>query len=94
MAIESGDESSLWPDEDPWELCGPYRDDPGYRWVAVAAVILLLFGAVNLVEGLAAVGRPHFFAHHPHPFVDNFTVWSSDTSHSNPGSLAARGGPG
>ena len=91
MAIQSDAESFPWADEEQWDICGPYRDDPGYRWVVFTAVTLLLLGAANLIEGLATVGNPQFFIHHPHPFVDNLTVWGSGTHHSNPGSLAARG---
>jgi hypothetical protein len=35
--------------------------DPGYGWILFAAVLLMLLGTVNLIEGLAAVGGSEFF---------------------------------
>src|SRR5262249_29959596 len=77
--------------ENPWDICGPYTDDPGYRWVVFAAVILLLFGVTNLVEGLAAVGNPRFFVSHPRPIVGDLTPWGLVTHQYLPGGLAIWG---
>jgi hypothetical protein len=38
------------------------RDDPGYGWVAFAAVLLLMLGTLNLLEGLALVETRHTLA--------------------------------
>jgi hypothetical protein len=91
MSLQSASDVGQWPGEDPCDLCGPYRNDPGYRWVVLAAVILLLFGVTNVVEGLAAVGNPRFFVTHPRPIVGDLTPWASVTHSYLPGSLATRG---
>ena len=62
----------------------------GYRWVGFAAVILLLFGVTNLVEGLAALGNPRFFVSHPR-VVGDLTPWGFVTHQYVPASLVARG---
>jgi len=77
--------------QDPWGIAGSYRDEPGYRWVGFAAVILFVLAFSSLVEGLSAVGNAHFFVHHPRPVVANLTVWGSETNTYIPGSLAIRG---
>jgi hypothetical protein len=56
-----------------------------------AALTLFLLGTANLIEGLAAVGNPRFFIHHPRPFLDNLIVWGYSAPHSTPASLAVRG---
>jgi hypothetical protein len=91
MCLHSTWDVGQWPGEHPWEFCGPYRDDRGYRWVVVAAVILLLFGVTNLVEGLAAVGNPRFFVSHPYPIVRDLTPWGFVTPQYVPGNVATRG---
>jgi hypothetical protein len=59
--------------------------------VVFAAMILVVFGVTNLVEGLAAVGNPRFVATHPRPIVGDLTPWGLMTHQYVPGSLATRG---
>jgi hypothetical protein len=91
MSLQSAWDIGQWPGEDPSDICGRYRDDPGYRWVVFAAVTLLLFGITNLIEGLAAVGNPRFFVSHPRPIVGDLTRWGFVTHQYVPGSRVARG---
>ena len=70
MSLQSARDLGQWPGEDPWDISGP-----SYRWVVFAAVILVLFGVTNLVEGLAAVGNPRFLATHPRPVVGELAPW-------------------
>jgi hypothetical protein len=91
MSLQAGREVGQSPGEDPRDISRPYANDPGYRWVVFAAVILLLLGVTNLVEGLAAVGNPRFFVTHPRPIVGDLTPWGFVTHQYVPGSLAARG---
>jgi hypothetical protein len=74
MCLQSASDVGRWLGEDLWDICGPYRNDPAYRWVVFAAVILLLLGVSNLVEDLAAVGNPRFFVTHPRPIVGHLTL--------------------
>jgi hypothetical protein len=91
MSVQSAWNADRWPGEDLCDICGPYRNDAGYKWVVLAAVILLVFGVTNLVEGLAAVGNPRFVATHPRPIVGDLTPWGFVTHQYAPGSLATRG---
>jgi hypothetical protein len=50
-------------------------DDRGYGWVAFAGVLLLMLGALNFIEGLAAIGNSHFFANNTHYIVGNLNTW-------------------
>jgi hypothetical protein len=51
------------------------RDDPGYGWVAFAAVLLLMLGTLNLLEGLALVESRHTVAERSHHIVGTFPHW-------------------
>jgi hypothetical protein len=91
MSLQSASDVGQRAGEDLWDICAPYRNDPGYRWVVFAAVILLLLGLTNLVEGLAAVGDPRFFVTHPRVIVGDLTPWGLLTHQYVHGSLAACG---
>lgn len=45
-------------------VSGPERypdDDRGAGWVTLAGVLLLILGAINAIEGIAAIGNAHFY---------------------------------
>lgn len=49
-------------------------DDPrGYHWVVFAAVMLLIAGTANLVDGIAAISGSNFFARHANYIVGDLT---------------------
>jgi hypothetical protein len=49
--------------------------DPGYNWVLFAAVLLMILGAVDLIEGLAAVGNSAFFVRKSHFIIGDLSTW-------------------
>lgn len=51
------------------------KGDRGYRAIALVGMMMLLFGCFNLVEGLAAIGNPHFFTTHRRPIVSDLASW-------------------
>ena len=53
-----------------WDIARSYTDEPGFRWVDFAAVLLLLLGTLNLVVGPAAIGNRH-----AHYLVGGLTNW-------------------
>jgi hypothetical protein len=52
-----------------------YYDDHGYGWVAFAGVLLLMVGSLNIIEGIAAISRSHFFVANTHYVIGNLRAW-------------------
>lgn len=50
-------------------------DDRGSGWVVFAATMLILLGAVNIVEGVAAIGNSYFFAPRAHYLFGDLEGW-------------------
>jgi len=50
-------------------------DDRAYGWVMFAALLLLMLGTMNFVEGLAAIGNAHFFVHDAHYVAGSLKFW-------------------
>lgn len=57
----------------PYEGYG--EEDRGYGWVVFAAVLLLLLGTMNILEGLAALGNAKFFVHDAHYVFGSLRTW-------------------
>ena len=38
MSVQSAWNADRWPGEDLCDICGPYRNDAGYKWVVLAAL--------------------------------------------------------
>jgi hypothetical protein len=51
------------------------ESDRGYGWVAFAGVLMLVVGTINFIEGLAAIGNAHFFAHNTHYVAGSLRTW-------------------
>jgi hypothetical protein len=49
------------------------EDRRGYHWVVFAAVMLLLAGTSNLVDGIGAIGGSDFFSRHANYIVGDLT---------------------
>lgn len=56
------------PQEVDWE-------DPGSGWLAFAGVLLLLVGALNVIEGIAAIGNARFFVHDAKYVFGSLNTW-------------------
>ena len=55
---------------------GAYADDDrGYGWVAFAGVLLIIFGTLNTIEGIAAIGNAHFFVANTHYIFGSLNTW-------------------
>jgi len=51
------------------------EDERGLAWVSFAGVMLLILGCVNVIEGIAAIGNAHFFAHDTNYVFGSLTAW-------------------
>ena len=52
-----------------------YDDELGSGWVAFAAVLLLVLGTMNFIQGIAAIGNAHFFVHNTSYVFGNLKMW-------------------
>jgi hypothetical protein len=57
----------------PYEGYG--EEDRGYGWVIFAAVLLLLLGTLNAIEGLGAINNANFFVHHANYVFGSLKTW-------------------
>ena len=52
-----------------------FDDESGAGWVAFAAVLLLLLGTVNFIQGIAAIGNAHFFVQDTSYVFGSLNTW-------------------
>jgi hypothetical protein len=53
----------------------PYEDERGEGWIIFAGVLLLLLGTFNIVDGIAAISRAHFFVGNAHYVFGDLKAW-------------------
>jgi len=51
------------------------EDDRGYGWIIFAGTMLALVGVLNVIEGIAAVSKSHFFVANAHYVVGDLKAW-------------------
>jgi len=51
------------------------EDDRGRGWVTFAAALLMTLGALNVIDGIAAIGNSQFFVRHAHYLVGDLNSW-------------------
>lgn len=52
-----------------------YDDELGSGWVAFAAILLLVLGTMNFIQGIAAIGNAHFFVHNTNYVFGTLNTW-------------------
>jgi hypothetical protein len=52
----------------------PY-DERGQGWVMFAGVLLLTLGTINVIDGIAAIGRAHFYVGNAHYVFGDLKTW-------------------
>ena len=52
-----------------------YPAQDRYSWMLFAAILLMLLGTIDLIEGLAAVGGSQFFIRGSHDIAGTTTTW-------------------
>lgn len=50
-------------------------EDRGHGWIMFSGVLLVTLGALNVIEGIAAVGNAHFFVANPHYIAGDLNAW-------------------
>ena len=52
-----------------------YEEDRGHGWVTFAGVLLLVLGAFNIIDGITAISRSHFFVGNAHYVFGDLRAW-------------------
>jgi hypothetical protein len=52
-----------------------YDDERGQGWVIFAAALLLTFGTLNVIEGIAAISKAHFYVANAHYVFGDLKAW-------------------
>jgi hypothetical protein len=50
-------------------------DEKGSGWVTFAGVLLVLLGTMNVIDGIAAIGRSHFYVANAHYMFGDLRTW-------------------
>jgi hypothetical protein len=50
-------------------------DETGSGWVMFAGVLLLLLGTLNVIDGIAAIGKSHFYVGDAHYVFGDLKTW-------------------
>jgi uncharacterized membrane-anchored protein len=54
---------------------GGYEEERGQGWILFAGVLLLTVGVFNIVDGIAAISRSHFYAANAHYVFGDLKAW-------------------
>jgi hypothetical protein len=52
-----------------------YDDERGQGWVIFAAALLLTIGTINVIQGIAAISRAHFYTANAHYVFGDLKSW-------------------
>jgi hypothetical protein len=52
-----------------------YDDERGQGWVIFAAALLLTIGTINVIQGIAAISRAHFYVANAHYVFGDLKSW-------------------
>lgn len=70
MAVRSGPQTTRPPDR-----YASYEDERGQGWVLFAGVLLLTLGVLNVIDGIAAISRAHFYVANAHYVLGDLKTW-------------------
>jgi hypothetical protein len=52
-----------------------YADETRHGWITFAGVLLLLLGTVNVIDGIAAIGKAHFYVADARYILSDLKTW-------------------
>ncbi len=50
-------------------------EDTGHGWVVFGGVLLLMLGTLNVIDGIAAIGKAHFYVANAHYVFGDLKTW-------------------
>ena len=50
-------------------------EEHGHGWVSFAGVLLLMLGTFNVIDGIAAIGKAHFYVANAHYVFGDLKTW-------------------
>lgn len=50
-------------------------EERGQGWVAFAGVLLMILGTLNVIDGIAAIGKSHFYLGNAHYVFGDLRTW-------------------
>ena len=54
---------------------GGYDEERGQGWVIFAAALLLTIGTLNVIDGIAAISKAHFYTPNAHYVFGDLKAW-------------------
>jgi hypothetical protein len=70
MSVEAGPRTTTTPVD--YEA---YDEERGQGWVTFSGVLLLMLGTINVIDGIAAIGKAHFYVANAHYVFANLKTW-------------------
>ena len=67
MSTQAGPQS-------PMSYAG-YDEERGQGWVTFAGVLLLVLGTINVIDGIAAISKAHFYTANAHYVFGDLRAW-------------------
>jgi hypothetical protein len=52
-----------------------YDEDRGAGWIMFSGVLLLTLGTLNVIDGIAAIGKAHFYVANAHYVFGDLKTW-------------------
>ncbi len=52
-----------------------YEEEHGHGWLLFAGVLLLMIGAINMIQGIAAIDKANFFTANAHYVFGDLNTW-------------------
>ena len=52
-----------------------YEEERGHGWVMFAGVLLLFLRTINVIDGIAAIGKAHFYVGNAHYVFGDLKTW-------------------
>ena len=69
MAVQAGPQATGTPGY------AGYEDERGHGWVLFAGILLLTLGAFNIIDGITAISRSHFYVGNAHYVFGDLRAW-------------------
>src|SRR6185312_7690799 len=70
-SVRAGSQAS----ETPSQYDAYYEEDRAAGWLVFGGVLILLLGTINIIDGIAAIGRAHFYVANARYVFGDLNTW-------------------